>query len=1010
MKNTTIFFLLLITFSGFIPVSVFAAEPIEISQEMIDSQNTLTGNSNSHVVNSEITIPAGKEFVIRDGAELLFDGGIFSVRGSLVLKGSAEKAIKISSTDLDGISPLFRIFEGGEITMEFAHSNAGKRQMIESIGGKSTIVHSRFQNSDAPHSYISAFRGSVLHLADNLFENISAPYVLEMFNNTKGDIRQTSFEQSGNSTVIALYDGWNSGGKSAAIFSDVVIKNSSAKGIEVYGGATFSADNLAVFGLLKNAIAVYTKGNVEIKNSNFENNAVAVESYDSNTSIVQSSIEGNTNGGVISYGGNTDVKNNWWGSKDGPKSETGNPSGTGQSVTGDAIFSPWLTEKPYDKKCCSSVLFIPGIQGSRLYLKKLIENQLWEPNTNADVKKLFLTSEGESVEKNIYTQDIIEKTNLTGGLFDLSVYDTFANSMKDLVAQGIMSDWTAIPYDWRYSPEQIVSMDISLAKNATTSLLSIFSELARGSKTGKVAIVSHSNGGLVAKSLIKKLSEIGRASEIDQLIMVAAPEHGTPQTIADMLHGDNQSILGGIVLSKTTARDLAKNMPAAYALLPSQKYFDYAYSPAVTFNVDSDPSVSPSSKYGFTMTNRDQLGQFLTAASGDRLDAKSTDQPAILNSSLLANSARFHEEIDNFFSSSSSPLSGLIKVTSIVGVGNQTITGMIYKHLKKRNRVDIDRTPVTSDDGDGVVLAGDASVRSGDVYQIDLRGLGLANQANYKHMNIMDASSTQKMIAALIQNNLKTLPPFVSKKTSSTNTWKRYEFSVHSPVSIVAYDSSGRRTGLLKAPTEEDIGVSVEEIPGSQYMNFGEGKTVITAELPSRIEIDGLDTGTFTFIADEFEGGKRISSVRYSDIPVIEGVTAEFIPASSSVMMIDYDGDENTDKNILPDSSSSNTDFISALVSSKQVISTEVKSRLLVEKYTKELDLIERVYRKKGIEFAMEELNKEVKSLSTSLRVYNLAQKKMKVVKVNKLVEPIARDTTVIFFEFQKLAVLAESI
>ena len=100
--------------------------------------------------------------------------------------------------------------------------------------------------------------------------------------------------------------------------------------------------------------------------------------------------------------------------------------------------------------------------------------------------------------------------------------------------------------------------------------------LAKSSKTGKVTIVAHSNGGLVAKALMQKLGDAETAKLIDKVIFVAVPQVGTPQAIGALLHGYEQGLPKdwiSVFLSESTARTLAQNMSSAYNLLPSANYF-----------------------------------------------------------------------------------------------------------------------------------------------------------------------------------------------------------------------------------------------------------------------------------------------------------------------------------------------------------------------------------------------------------------------------------------------------
>jgi hypothetical protein len=105
------------------------------------------------------------------------------------------------------------------------------------------------------------------------------------------------------------------------------------------------------------------------------------------------------------------AKNDWWGSPTGPI------GATSTLISGNVNFAPWLTKDPTVSSspavCCSNVLFLPGLESSRLYLDKKTflgtsTNELWEPNRNDDVRKLFMTSTGQSINAGIYTKDVID--------------------------------------------------------------------------------------------------------------------------------------------------------------------------------------------------------------------------------------------------------------------------------------------------------------------------------------------------------------------------------------------------------------------------------------------------------------------------------------------------------------------------------------------------------------------------------------------------------------------------
>lgn len=996
--NTIIFVVIAFLLFGSVQRALASTE---ITQSFIDEHSFISASGSPYLLSTEIVIPHGKELSIEAGTTLRFTGGQMRVHGTLKIEGSASKPVRFELVDSSNLGAAINVLEG-RVYVNFANVS-GTDSVIESIGGTVEVLHSHFEDIESEKTLILSYASSSISLADNSFSRIRTPHVLEVYNNSLGMITQNMFTDSGNRSVVSVFDSSEVNEKSTVSISDSVFRRSPATGVEVFSGASVTLDDVSISEGGAGAILSYDNGKVTVKNSSLEGNDIGIEAYRSSVFVASSSVERNSSAGIVAYGSSVSAFTNWWGSETGPYNERANVTGKGQSITDDVAFLPWLKEKPNEKKCCSSIIFLPGLQGSRLYVKSRSENQLWEPNTNADVKKLFLDSSGTSLEKNIYTQDVIGKTNIAGPLFQFDVYGGFTNFLNSLVSSGTIAAWKPFSYDWRRSSIDIANETIYLDKGATTSLGLMFDSLVKESKTGKVSIVAHSNGGLVAKNFVSSLIAAGKVDKVDQLIMVAVPEYGTPQAIADLLHGDSQSILGGIILSKSTARNLGMNMPSAYELLPTQKYFGSSSFPVVTFPTGSGLAI----KYGNALKTRQELVNFLAATGGDRKSTTKVDEPAVLNSGLLKKSEEVHQRIDDLFSI---PLGGLIEVTSLVGVGSETLTGLTYDHVKKGKNTKLERSRTTSRDGDGVVLAGNPVMRSGNVYSVDLRSLSLWDKKNYQHANILNASSIQKMISLLVKKDLAILPPFVSKQATSTNYWKRYEFTVHSPVSILAYDTSGNRTGLLKEATEDEIGVSVEEIPGSQYVNFGEAKTVITSELPSKIILQGLDTGTFRFNATEFQGDTELKDIEYSNVPTIEGMTAEFIPASSSVMTIDYNTDGEVDEQISPDTQSRESDLSESIASARRAISSKIQSRIIREVYFKKLDGMAVLLKKGNTQKVARQLASEVEGLAKALKVYNRLHRNLRV---GKLFEPVVRDATVLFYQFQRLSseasILAES-
>ena len=85
--------------------------------------------------------------------------------------------------------------------------------------------------------------------------------------------------------------------------------------------------------------------------------------------------------------------------------------------------------------------------------------------------------------------------------------------------------------------------------------------LASSSKTGKVTIIAHSYGGLVAKELMMLLEARGLDHLVDRIILVAVPQLGTPQALLTLLHGN---AIFSKIFSREVMREFAENLPSAY--------------------------------------------------------------------------------------------------------------------------------------------------------------------------------------------------------------------------------------------------------------------------------------------------------------------------------------------------------------------------------------------------------------------------------------------------------------
>jgi len=436
----------------------------------------------------------------------------------------------------------------------------------------------------------------------------------------------------------------------------------------------------------------------------------------------------------------------------------------------------------------SSVLFIPGFMASDLYVQGIIfENQLWPPTSlqKSDIQKLMLDSNGNPVTSGIYTKGVISEA------FGFNIYKSFIQKMNDSVTQGDLTEWKAFPYDWRKDISKVVNEHtvVKVGNNfENKKLVDEAIALADRSPTGKITIIGHSNGGLIGKALIKELVEEGEGNIVDQFMMIATPQIGTPKAIASLLHGDQQAILFGLLLDKETARNLGHNMQSGYNLLPSQSYFNNVSDPVIRFE-DSINQVFNYSANGFpqSISNYSGMFNFLTSSNRGTTSGEPTNIPSTLVSSFATNANANIETLANW----QIPLN--IKVFEIAGWGEQTIKGIDYRS-KQENICSTqggqyicqpqsvwDRKLLMTDDGDGtVVIPSATNYTTPNEYYLNLFNFNAGVGINLKHHNILEVSPALDLILEITKNIVdnNSLPNyFYTQKPASTN--QSLQLSVH---------------------------------------------------------------------------------------------------------------------------------------------------------------------------------------------------------------------------------------
>lgn len=698
--------------------------------------------------------------------------------------------------------------------------------------------------------------------------------------------------------------------KSTSTISNVIIKNS-----DIAISARGSNITLSNSELLRNKIGI---GSYELfagpflsyENNikDFANIGVGGDGFDGETDMTfgqpqnilkinNSNIVGNSEYGILQESVNPiDAANNWWGSKSGPK--------LGSDVYGLVNYTPWLDKDINEKTtCCSNVLFIPGFEASRLYkdtqgILGTSTNMLWEPNRNDDIKKMYLDKDGKSLDQTIYTSDIIDAGF---GLDSKSIYKSFIAMMNGVVADGSINEWLPFPYDWRMNVEEVVN-DITKLSSTSISLITEVEKLAQNSKTGKVIIIAHSNGGLVTKELMKALELKGEGTIIEKIINIAVPELGTPQAILGMLHGNNQSLLGGLFLTENNARTFSQNMSGAYGLLPSKKFFEKNPITVIS-NLFSSSSISFASTY-------DAMKSFLLSNLFSKTSSTNVSTPLLLNSSLLSVADNIHSAIDIFKTASTT------KTLSIFGWGVPTSEGVSYEidphcDQKKRNVRNIVceniYAPVTTDAGDGTVITKANSNNADSTLFFDLKKIKNDTKEEIVHADILESPDLLAKVKDTINDGASTDKSYEKyfSTTEPIDTEKHLTIKIYSPVDIDVYDKEGNHTGLREASSTNPYLKKYEDnIPGSYYWSSPGGVKLVRIPYGEdyQILLKGNDTGTVIVKADITQFDKVISQISFGEIPVTKNLNAEMIIATntdmlatSTTIIIDENGDGITE-------------------------------------------------------------------------------------------------------------------
>ncbi len=508
------------------------------------------------------------------------------------------------------------------------------------------------------------------------------------------------------------------------------------------------------------------------------------------------------------------------------------------------------------RSAAPGVLFLPGIQASRLYTKNLlgVEDQLWEPLNNGDVKQLAMTEAGESVRA-VYTREVVDKPILSP-----SVYQEFLNFLASLKNNGTIATYTPFAYDWRYAVDTVAEIGTRYEEGMRSLVAAAEALAARGN--GEVVVIAHSNGGLLAKALTRALERRGKGGIVSKIIFIGTPHLGTPKALAALLHGYDQRYGYGWVMSEVTARRVLNNFPAAYGLLPSAPYFGMVRAPVRFAREGGGRLAAWRRAYGREIDTAEELARFVVGEGEGRTLTGALADPAPGNTALMQRAMALHRaSLDSW-----TPPAGAA-VYQIVGTGLPTLTRLFYR--KRLEGEGIEPLPLFTDEGDKTVLAASAAYATGTTWYMDLQGIKKDKfYRNVEHADLTESSVTQALVAAFITSATPTTP---YASTSPFAADSAYDvISAHSPVSLTVTDAQGRVVGVTDARVRE-------EIPGSAYTELAGAKyIVVPARLSYTVTVRGSATGTYTLLIQRLRNGTTRDLWRTGKIRVTPAHTATF--------------------------------------------------------------------------------------------------------------------------------------
>ena len=953
-----------------------------LEENTIESDTTFTKSGSPYIL-STLLIPENVTLTIEPGVEVKFnDSASLFVYGKVIAEGTKAEPIIFTSNSDDFASntddyELCLIEEydeqGNLIKKEDCEyydfydpdkSSWDDIHLIDSTGSIFRNINLRYSNS--------AF---TLQNANATFSDISIDNSrsgFNLFNGSTANTKNVSINNLNRDAVVLYNDSFFS-------FENLSISNVLEDSISAYNGVSFFGKNLEFngndFQNARDALVAFNDAQISLENSKFKNcpssSCITIfdgRDFDENPSslnvkdtIFDSGIEFaisafgrspfivNVSNSVFKGFRNSafdfypsepnqstiNITNNYWDDATGPYHKVLNENGLGESISEYYLgeISPWLTSDPFDvcaTDCISNIMFIPGMQGSRLYKANgSKDKELWFSRSDSSHEALFLNSEGKSIN-DIYTKNDTKNNGeakesgiIDEAIFGINIYESLINELRGLKTDKVINDYSLIPYDWRLSLEDIIRNGKTFGdKNQNLSYLEPqafdesfiyqeLSKLAKSSKNGKVSIIAHSNGGLVTKALLQKLkdTEDPLYDKIDKIFLVAVPQIGTPEAVLALLYGTGVGP-SSLIMDQDISRALGENMSTLYNLLPRESYFNLSKN-SLNKNIINFINIDLLAKereiYGNSIDSFEELSDYLLGKEGredpDIYDIKKAN---IANEYLYNKAKEIYQLLDNWTSSENT------KVVQIGGWGDDTLVGINYYLYKGGlNPSYLSFKEQRSIYGDGTVVL-PSSLYINENINVEKWYVDLI-KANKKldrilpiaHADILEIPDLLNFIKLKIKNlefqDQENERIIVKDQSSLISKQKNLIYTLHSPLYLGVFDAEGKFTG------KDKDGNLKNEIPGVEYSQIGEVQTLsIPVELAHTLTLYGYEDGVFAleldeFLNDTYSGNQLFQGIGNSKDTVAKLVFEGENSLDNLKLLVDLEGDGEFEEEYIPE-------------------------------------------------------------------------------------------------------------